>query len=243
MSTPSNVDAAEIDHFDRLARLWWDPNGKMGQLHAINALRLAFITRRFRGAHPRVVDVGCGGGILAEALARAGASVTGIDLSERSLAIAREHARQSALAIDYRLMPTAAFAAEAAGSFDLVCCMEMLEHVPDPGDIIAQCAKLLKPGGVAIFSTINRTFKAFAFAIVAGEYVLGLLPRGTHRYSKLITPGEMRTWAQAAGLEFDDVASLLYNPLSRRFRVAPGREDINYMAAFVKRGGRGAASP
>ncbi|TAN14017.1 MAG: bifunctional 2-polyprenyl-6-hydroxyphenol methylase/3-demethylubiquinol 3-O-methyltransferase UbiG [Burkholderiaceae bacterium] len=234
MSPSPNVDAAEIDHFNRLAELWWNPQGKMGQLHAINALRLAFIVDRFPRGNPRVADVGCGGGILSEALARAGAKVTGIDLSERSLRIARDHANAGALEIDYRLMGADALAAVAAGQYDLVTCMEMLEHVPHPDEVIAHCATLLKPGGVAVFSTINRTFKAFAFAIVAGEYILGLLPRGTHSYAKLVRPVEMYAWAAAARLDFDAVASLMYNPLSRRFRVAAGREDVNYMAAFRK---------
>lgn len=232
----SNVDAAEIAHFDRMAELWWDANGKMGQLHAINDLRLNFITDRFKGANPRVVDVGCGGGILAEALAKAGARVTGIDLSELSIGIARQHADRSALHIDYRVMDVEALVAGQAGEYDVVTCMEMLEHVPHPHRVVADCARLLKPGGVAVFSTINRTLKAWAFAIVAGEYVLGLLPRGTHSYRKLIRPAEMRQWGSAAGLKFQAVSSLMYNPVTRRFRAAPGREDVNYMAWFRKAG-------
>ncbi len=230
----SNVDAAEIAHFNRMAELWWDPKGKMGQLHAINDLRLDFITDRFKSGNPHVVDVGCGGGILAEALAKAGASVAGIDLSELSIDIARQHAMGAGLQIDYRLMDIEAFVAEQPGQFDVVTCMEMLEHVPRPELVIAHCARLLKPGGAAVFSTINRTLKAWAFAIVAGEYILGLLPRGTHRYKKLIRPVEMRRWAASAGLDFQAVTSLMYNPLTRRFRTAPGREDINYMACFRK---------
>lgn len=230
----SNVDAAEIAHFNRMAELWWDPNGKMGQLHAINDLRLKFITDRFTSEHPHVVDVGCGGGILTEALAKSGARVRGIDLSALSIDIARQHAKESGLDIDYRLMDVEALVAEQPGQYDVVTCMEMLEHVPYPRQVIATCARLLKPGGVAVFSTINRTFKAWAFAIVAGEYILGLLPRGTHRYKKLIRPAEMRQWASAAGLEFRAVSSLIYNPLTRRFRTAAGREDINYMAWFCK---------
>mgnify|MGYP002780537005 CR=1 FL=1 len=232
----SNVDAAEIAHFDRMAELWWDPNGKMGQLHAINGLRLSFITDRFQGGNPRVADIGCGGGILAEAMAAAGARVTGIDLSQLSIDIAAQHAASGGLDIDYRLMDVEALAAERPGHYDVVTCMEMLEHVPHPGQVIAQCAQLLKPGGVAVFSTINRTLKAWAFAIIAGEYILGLLPRGTHSYRKLIRPIEMRRWASAAGLEFRSVSSLMYNPLTRRFRAARGREDINYMAWFRKEG-------
>lgn len=236
MTDSPNVDAAEIAHFDRIAQLWWDPHGKMGQLHAINGLRLRFITDRLTGTAPRVVDVGCGGGILTEALAKHGARVTGIDLSTLSLNVARQHAERGALAIDYREIDVETLAREQAGSFDAVTCMEMLEHVPEPARVIAACARLLKPGGVAFFSTINRNFKAFAFAIVAGEYILGLLPRGTHSYRKLIRPTEMRAWASAAGLQFNAVASLMYHPLKRSFRVAPGREDINYMASFTKRG-------
>ncbi|MBN8896398.1 MAG: bifunctional 2-polyprenyl-6-hydroxyphenol methylase/3-demethylubiquinol 3-O-methyltransferase UbiG [Rhodanobacter sp.] len=236
MTDSPNVDAAEIAHFDRIAQLWWDPHGKMGQLHAINGLRLRFITDRLTGTAPRVVDVGCGGGILAEALAKHGARVTGIDLSTLSLKVARQHAERGALAIDYREIDVETLAREEAGTFDAVTCMEMLEHVPEPARVIAACARLLKPGGVAFFSTINRNFKAFAFAIVAGEYILGLLPRGTHSYRKLIRPTEMRAWASAAGLQFNAVASLMYHPLKRSFRVAPGREDINYMASFTKRG-------
>jgi len=230
----SNVDAAEIAHFNRMAELWWDPNGKMGQLHAINDLRLNFITDRFRCENPRVVDVGCGGGILTEALAKRGARVSGIDLSELSVGVAKQHADRSGLEIDYRLIDVETLVAEQAGQYDVVTCMEMLEHVPRPDQVIANCARLLKPGGVAIFSTINRTFKAWAFAIIAGEYVLGLLPRGTHNYKKLIRPVEMRRWASSAGLEFHAVCSLMYNPLTRKFRTAPGRADINYMACFGK---------
>jgi 2-polyprenyl-6-hydroxyphenyl methylase/3-demethylubiquinone-9 3-methyltransferase len=236
MTDSPNVDAAEIAHFDRIAQLWWDPHGKMGQLHAINGLRLRFITDRLTGTAPRVVDVGCGGGILAEALAKHGARVTGIDLSTLSLKVARQHAARGALAIDYREIDVETLAREEAGTFDAVTCMEMLEHVPEPARVIAACARLLKPGGVAFFSTINRNLKAFAFAIVAGEYILGLLPRGTHSYRKLIRPTEMRAWANAAGLQFNAVASLMYHPLKRSFRVAPGREDINYMAGFTKQG-------
>lgn len=236
MNASPNVDAAEIAHFNRMAELWWDPKGKMGQLHAINDLRLSFITDRIPMDRPRVVDVGCGGGILAEALAKHGAQVTGIDLSELSLKVARQHAERGGLSIDYRYMDIETLAREEPGSFDAVTCLEMLEHVPHPDQIIAACAKLLKPGGMAFFSTINRTLKALAFAIVIGEYVIGLLPRGTHTYRKLIRPDEMRRWAKAAGLEFQDVASLMYNPLKRSFRVAPGREDINYMASFHYRG-------
>lgn len=238
MTASPNVDAGEIAHFDRMAELWWNPHGKMGLLHAINGLRLEFITSRIAAPRPRVVDVGCGGGILSEALHRSGARVTGIDLSELSLEVARRHAAADGLGIDYRLLAVEDLARAEPGSFDAVTCMEMLEHVPHPDRVIDSCAKLLKPGGTAFFSTINRNLRALAFAIVAGEYILGLLPRGTHTYARLIKPGEMRQWAGSAGLQFETVASLMYNPLTRRFRVAPGRADINYMACFTRHGQR-----
>jgi 2-polyprenyl-6-hydroxyphenyl methylase/3-demethylubiquinone-9 3-methyltransferase len=236
MNCFSNADAHEIAKFDRISQLWWDAQSKMGMLHTINPLRRKFITDQITTANPRIVDVGCGGGILAEALARTGAQVTGIDLSELSLRVARQHADEQGLAIDYRYQNAEQLALEQAGGFDAVTCMEMLEHVPDPSQVIAACARLLKPGGRAIFSTINRTSKAFLFAIVAGEYVLRLLPRGTHSYRKLIRPAELREWTRAGGLDFLQVASLMYNPLTRRFHVDADREDVNYMAAFIKRG-------
>jgi 2-polyprenyl-6-hydroxyphenyl methylase/3-demethylubiquinone-9 3-methyltransferase len=236
MNAFSNADAQEIAKFDRVSQLWWDAQGKMGMLHAINPLRSKFITDQITTTQPRIVDVGCGGGILAEALAHTGVQVTGIDLSELSLQVARQHADEQGLTIDYRYQNAEQLAQEQAGSFDVVTCMEMLEHVPDPPQVITACARLLKPGGRAIFSTINRTPKAFLFAIVGGEYVLRLLPRGTHSYCKLIRPVELRAWARAGGLDFLHVASLMFNPLSRRFHVDADREDVSYMAAFIKRG-------
>ena len=240
MTQFSNADAQEISKFDRVSKLWWDAQGKMGMLHTINPLRLKFIlqqidTPQIDSSQPCIVDVGCGGGILTEALAKAGAQATGIDLSEMSLEVARQHASAHGLAIDYRYQNAEQLAQQQAGSFDVVTCMEMLEHVPDPAAVIAACAQLLKPGGRAIFSTINRNPKAFLFAIVGGEYVLRLLPRGTHSYRKLIRPRELRAWALAAGLEFTSIASLMYNPLTRRFRVDANREDVNYMASFIKK--------
>jgi len=234
MTGTTNVDPAEIAHFNRIAQLWWDPHGKMGQLHVINPLRTGFIMDRVTTPRPRMLDVGCGGGILAEALHKRGARVTGIDLSRMSLDIARQHAAASGLDIDYRYSRVEDLAEQEPASFDAVTCMEMLEHVPEPARVIEACARLLKPGGQVFFSTINRNLKAFAFAIVAGEYILGLLPRGTHSYRKLIRPEEMRAWAGACGLRFIAVDSLMYNPLTRSFRVARDREDINYMACFDK---------
>jgi 2-polyprenyl-6-hydroxyphenyl methylase/3-demethylubiquinone-9 3-methyltransferase len=236
MNSSVNVDPAEIEKFDRVAKLWWNPAGKMGMLHVINPLRTRFIADHVALAGARAVDIGCGGGILAEALARAGAAVVGIDQSSFTLEIARQHAASSGLAIDYRLQTVEALAALEAGQYDVVTCMEMLEHVPDPAAVVAACARLLKPGGRAFFSTINRNFKAWLFAIVGGEYVLRILPRGTHQYAKLIRPTELRAWTARSGLRFISAASLMYNPLTRGFRVAPGREDVNYMASFVRRG-------
>jgi 2-polyprenyl-6-hydroxyphenyl methylase/3-demethylubiquinone-9 3-methyltransferase len=234
MKLPKNVDAREIDKFNRVAKTWWDPRGEMGTLHTINPLRARFILERLPSSGLRLLDVGCGGGILAEALAQAGARVTGIDLSEDSLQAARLHARSSGLAIDYLAESAESLAERQPDSFDAVTCMEMLEHVPDPARIVAACARALKPGGQAFFSSINRTPKAFLFAIVGGEYLLRLLPRGSHQYNRLIRPAELQTWARSAGLEFVRLASLMYNPFTRRFSVAPGREDVNYMLHFVK---------
>jgi 2-polyprenyl-6-hydroxyphenyl methylase / 3-demethylubiquinone-9 3-methyltransferase len=234
MNPSSNVDRQEIDKFDRVAQLWWDRSGKMGMLHVINPLRCQFIADHARMDKARAVDIGCGGGILAEALARAGAEVVGIDQSAQTLKITRQHAADGGLPIDYRLLTVEELAQREAGTYDIVTCMEMLEHVPDPGAVVAACARLLKPGGRAFFSTINRNFKAWLFAIVGGEYVLRILPRGTHHYAKLIRPDELRAWTAASGLAGEGSASLMYNPLGKRFRVAHGREDVNYMACFRK---------
>ncbi len=236
MNQPLNVDSQEINKFNRVAQLWWDPTGKMGMLHVINPLRSRFVFDHVVIKRPKTVDIGCGGGILTEALAKAGGEVVGIDQSQQSLDIARQHAAKNGLAIDYRFQTVEQLVEQEPGSYDVITCMEMLEHVPDPASVVNACGRLLKPGGRAFFSTINRTFKAFLFAIIGGEYILCILPRGTHSYSKLIRPNEMRTWATASGLDFASVASLMYNPLTRCFRVAPGKEDVNYMACFIKKG-------
>jgi len=233
MSRFTNTDTEEIKKFDNVANTWWDPKGEMGTLHTINPLRTKFITDALDLSGRKVLDVGCGGGILTEALASCGAQATGIDLSNESIEAAKVHARQQGLNIEYRYENIEETASRHAGEFDAITCMEMLEHVPDPNKIIAACSRLLKPGGHAFFSTINRTPKAFLFVIFGGEYILRLLPRGTHTYKKLIRPNELKHWAQGNGLDFRRLSSLIYNPFTRKFKVAEV-EDNNYMAHFVK---------
>ncbi len=235
MNQPSNVDHQEVSKFDRVAQLWWDPTGKMGMLHVINPLRSQFTFDHADVKGKRVVDVGCGGGILTETLAKAGADVVGIDQSELTLEVAKQHAAKGGLSIDYRIQTVEDLAEKEAGTYDVVTCLEMIEHVPDPAAIIAACARLLKPGGHAIFSTINRSFKGWLFAIIGGEYILRILPRGTHQYEKLVRPTELRAWSEAAGLTWLRSASLMFNPLTKKFRVAEGKEDVNYMMSFVKK--------
>jgi 2-polyprenyl-6-hydroxyphenyl methylase/3-demethylubiquinone-9 3-methyltransferase len=207
----------------------------MGTLQTINPLRTKFIMDAVHVRAPKVLDVGCGGGILSEALAKSGAQVTGIDLSQASLEVARQHAKGQGLSIDYRYESAEEIALKNTGRFDAVTCMEMLEHVPEPQKIIAACSQALKKDGHAFFSTINRTPKAFLFAIVGGEYILHLLPRGTHTYNKLIRPQELKSWAQENGLEMIRLSSLIYNPFTRKFKVVEGKEDVNYMTHFIKR--------
>jgi 2-polyprenyl-6-hydroxyphenyl methylase/3-demethylubiquinone-9 3-methyltransferase len=234
MTQFSNADNQEIAKFDNVSQIWWDPKGEMGTLHTINPLRTKFIMDNIETPDPRILDVGCGGGILSEALARAGAQVTGIDLSLASLEAARQHAQAGGLTIDYRAITAEALAAEQPESFDAVTCLEMLEHVPEPAKVIAACARLVKPGGKVFFSTINRTLKSLVAVILIGENILRLLPRGTHDYRKLIRPSELKAWSRQAGLEFVQIASLMYNPLTGKFKVAYDKEDMNYMAHFVK---------
>ncbi|HSP58978.1 MAG TPA: bifunctional 2-polyprenyl-6-hydroxyphenol methylase/3-demethylubiquinol 3-O-methyltransferase UbiG [Halomonas sp.] len=224
-----NVDAAEIAKFDTMADHWWDPEGDFKPLHDINPLRLDFIDARAGLAEQKVLDVGCGGGILAEAMAYRGAHVTGIDLGEAPLAVARLHAVESGREIDYRWISVEALADEVPGSFDVVTCMEMLEHVPDPASVVRACARLVKPGGQVFFSTLNRNPKAYALAILGAEYVLRMLPRGTHDYAKFIRPSELAGWCRAAGLEVREQSGLVYNPLTRRYRLSASDVSVNYL--------------
>jgi 2-polyprenyl-6-hydroxyphenyl methylase/3-demethylubiquinone-9 3-methyltransferase len=232
--TSTNFDAAELAKFSALAHRWWDPTSEFRPLHEINPLRLGHIERLAGGlAGKRVLDVGCGGGILAEAMAARGAQVTGIDLAEKPLKVAMLHGMESASGVSYRLIAAEALALEAPESFDVVTCMEMLEHVPDPASIVRACAQLVRPGGTVFFSTINRNPKSFLFAIVGAEYVLRLLPRGTHEYARFIRPSELAADCRAAGLAIADITGMTYNPLTKVYAL--GRDvDVNYLVATRK---------
>jgi len=229
-----NVDRDEIAKFEELASRWWDRESEFKPLHDINPLRANYIDERSPVAGRRLLDVGCGGGILAEAMAQRGATVTGIDMGEAPLGVARLHLLESGAEVDYRRTTAEALAAEAPGHYDIVCCLEMLEHVPDPAAVIAACADLAKPGGSLYFSTINRNPKSFAFAIVGAEHILKLLPAGTHEYAKFIKPSELASWIRDAGLLLDDLTGLTYNPLTKRYRLNPRDVDVNYMVRAVK---------
>lgn len=226
----SNVDPAEIAKFEALASRWWDPHSEFKPLHDINPLRLNWIDERAGLAGKTVLDVGCGGGILSESMARRGASVTGIDMGEAPLSVARLHLLESGQKVDYRQVPVEVLAAERPASFDVVTCLEMLEHVPDPAAVVKACFDLVKPGGLVFFSTLNRNPKAYAFAILGAEYILRLLPRGTHDYAKFIKPSELAGWVRQAGLDLQGMTGLHYNPLTRRYWLAPN-VDANYMIA------------
>jgi len=227
----ANIDPRELDKFEALAAHWWDPDGALRTLHDINPVRLAFVERAGELNGRRVLDVGCGGGILAEAMAGRGARVTGIDPGAAAIAAARRHARASGVAVDYRESTAEAHAGEAAGSYDVVTCMELLEHVAEPAATVAASARLVRPGGAVFFATINRTPRAYLLAVLAAEYVLGLLPRGTHDYDHFIRPSELDVWARAAGLELRELAGLAYNPVLRRARESAD-VGVNYMARF-----------
>jgi 2-polyprenyl-6-hydroxyphenyl methylase/3-demethylubiquinone-9 3-methyltransferase len=232
MGKAANLDTAELAKFESVAHQYWDAAGPLHTLHSLNPVRVAFIAARARLAGARVADVGCGGGLLCESLAQHGADVTGIDLSPAMIEVAQLHAAALARAPEYRVQSAAALAAATPGSFDVVCCMELAEHVPDPAALVAELARLLRPGGSLFVSTINRTPQAFFGAIVAAEYLLRLVPRGTHEYARLIRPAELARAARAAGLELQEMTGLDYNPLTRRARLGV-RVAVNYLAQFA----------
>ena len=227
-----NVDAGEVSKFEELARKWWDKNSEFKHLHEINPLRLGFIADLVDLAGKRILDVGCGGGILTESLAQAGAKVLGIDAGEAPLQVAKLHRHESGVEIDYELTTIEELAATSPEPFDVITCLEMLEHVPDPGSVISACRKLLKDDGDLFLSTINRNPKSYLFAVVGAEYVLNLLPRGTHDYDKLITPAELAGYCRDAGFSIQDLTGMTYNPFSRKYKL--GRDvDVNYLAWAV----------
>ena len=235
MTTMTNADPKELAKFSELAHKWWDPESEFRPLHQINPLRLNWITQC---AGPldgrRIVDVGCGGGILSEAMARQGAQVLGVDLAERSLKVAQLHAMEAGIDnVQYREVAAEVLADEQPGQFDIVTCMEMVEHVPDPSSIIAACAKLVKPGGWVFLSTLNRNPKSFLFAIVGAEYLLRMLPAGTHEYAKFIRPSELATWCRSAGLDLLQTRGMEYNPLTKRYWLS-GDTSVNYLLACRK---------
>mgnify|MGYP006394457309 CR=1 FL=1 len=231
----NNVDPAEIAKFEALASRWWDPTGEFKPLHDINPLRLNYIDQRAPLAGSRVLDVGCGGGLLSEAMAGRGAEVTGIDMGEAPLNVAKLHCLESGASVDYRRITVEELAADESiqGQFDIVTCLEMLEHVPDPQSVLSACARLLKPGGQLFVSTINRNPKSFLFAIVGAEYVLKMLPKGTHEWKRFIRPGEMDALLRRAGVQVQDLTGMTYNPITRHYRL--GRDvDVNYMMHATK---------
>jgi 2-polyprenyl-6-hydroxyphenyl methylase / 3-demethylubiquinone-9 3-methyltransferase len=230
-----NVDPAELAKFEAAATRWWDPSSEFGALHAINPLRLEFIERHCMLAGARVVDVGCGGGLLSESMARAGADVLGIDMGKGPLQVARLHALESDVAVRYERRSAESLAAEQPGAFDLVTCMEMLEHVPEPASVVEACARLAKPGGVVVCSTINRNLMSWLQAIVVAEQVLGLLPKGTHDHAHFIRPSELCGWARRAGLRLIALEGMSYDPLGRRYFMTRSVE-VNYLAAFSRPG-------
>jgi 2-polyprenyl-6-hydroxyphenyl methylase / 3-demethylubiquinone-9 3-methyltransferase len=223
-----NADPAELEKFSKLAHRWWDPHGEFRPLHEINPLRLEWIERHAGLDAKTVIDVGCGGGILAEAMARRGAKVTGIDLSEKALRVAELHLLESKLDIRYEKAMTEQYAATHAGEFDVVTCMELLEHVPQPESMVAACARLVRPGGQVFFSTINRNPKSYLFAVIGAEYVLKLLPKGTHDYQRFIKPSELSRWSRTSGLRPEELIGMTYNPITQRYRLGADC-DVNYL--------------
>jgi 2-polyprenyl-6-hydroxyphenyl methylase/3-demethylubiquinone-9 3-methyltransferase len=231
-----NLDPREIDKFDGLAQRWWDPDGDFKPLHDINPVRLEYIAARAGLDGSRVLDIGCGGGILAESMASRGAQVSAIDMADAPLAVARLHQKISGVDVDYRRATAEQEARESPGQYDVVTCLEMLEHVPDPSSVVAACARLVKPGGHVFFSTINRNLKSFVMAIVGAEYVLRILPRGTHEYEKLIRPSELAAWVRATGMSVEETRGMHYNPLTRNTRLG-GNVDVNYLMYALRDSG------
>ncbi|MCB1867095.1 MAG: bifunctional 2-polyprenyl-6-hydroxyphenol methylase/3-demethylubiquinol 3-O-methyltransferase UbiG [Gammaproteobacteria bacterium] len=229
-----NVDQTEIAKFEELASRWWDPDSEFKPLHEINPLRLDYIDRIAGLYGKRVLDVGCGGGILAESMARLGADVTGIDMGKAPLEVARLHLLESGQQVDYKQIPVEQLAQEIPGSFDVVTCMEMLEHVPDPASVVRACADLTRPGGTVFFSTINRNPKSYMLAIIGAEYLLGLLPKGTHDYARFIRPSELDQWIRSAGLQARNMMGMVYNPLTQKYRLISGNVDVNYLVSCGK---------
>jgi len=229
----SNVDHSEIDKFSALAHRWWDPTSEFKPLHAINPLRLGWIQSITNLQGKRILDVGCGGGILAESLSKAGATVTGIDLSSKALKVAELHQLESGTSVRYLTISAEDLAKEESQSYDVVTCMEMLEHVPDPSSVVQACAKLCKPGGHIFFSTLNRNPKSYLFAIIGAEYILQLLPKGTHQYEKFIKPSELAQFTRTAGLEVIELKGMTYNPITQIYRLGSDT-DVNYMMATRK---------
>ena len=231
----SNADQLELDKFSALAHKWWDPNSEFKPLHEINPLRLDYIDQRAQLNGKTVLDVGCGGGILSESMAGRGATVTGIDLAEKPLKVARLHLLESGAQVDYQNIAVETLATERPATFDVITCMEMLEHVPDPASIVRACAELVKPGGWVFFSTLNRNPKSYLFAILGAEYLLNLLPRGTHDYAKFIKPSELSRHARSAGLEINDVIGMTYNPITKVYKLEHDT-DVNYIITCRRHG-------
>jgi 2-polyprenyl-6-hydroxyphenyl methylase/3-demethylubiquinone-9 3-methyltransferase len=233
----TNADPHEIGKFEELASRWWDPESELKTLHDINPLRLDYIERAAPLAGLEVLDVGCGGGILSEGMALRGARVMGIDMGAMPLRVAELHTLESGVSVDYRRVSVEDLASERPASFDAVTCMEMLEHVPNPASVVSACARLVRPGGRVFFSTLNRNPKSYLFAILGAEYLLRLLPRGTHDFARFIRPSELDRWARTAGLRTLDMTGLSYNPLTSAYRLVPRDLDVNYLATCVRDGG------
>ena len=234
MTNTKNVDPNEIRKFEELASRWWDKDSEFKPLHDINPLRANWIDNLSPVAEKMALDVGCGGGILAEALAQRGAMVTGIDMGDAPLGVAKLHQLESGLSIDYHKSTAEDFAKDHENAFDVVTCLEMLEHVPDPSSVVSACAKMVKPGGHVFFSTINRNPKAFLFAIIGAEYILRLLPRGTHEYAKFIRPSELVNWSREVNLQVNQMTGLLFNPLTKKYKLSDTDMDVNYMISTQK---------